>query len=242
MRQDPDIIMVGEIRDLETAEMAVQAALTGHLVLSTLHTNDAPSAVTRLLELGVTPYLLNATLNGVMAQRLVRTSARTASRRSSCNRAEDQARLGRAGRAVEVEPPGAGLQAGRLPRVPHDRLHGPRRHLRDAAVLARRSRRSIGAGADLAKIREQAFKEGMKPLRISGAMKVAAGFTTIEEVLKVAPPAWRRRASGGLVERCVEALLLVAGGLVLLGVWASARRRDRRATQALRAARSAFAT
>src|SRR5947207_6385688 len=73
MRQDPDIIMVGEIRDLETAEMAVQAALTGHLVLSTLHTNDAPSAVTRLLELGVPAYLLNATVNGVMAQRLVRT-------------------------------------------------------------------------------------------------------------------------------------------------------------------------
>ena len=73
MRQDPDIIMVGEIRDLETAEMAVQSALTGHLVLSTLHTNDAPSAVARLLELGVAPYLLNATLNGIMAQRLVRT-------------------------------------------------------------------------------------------------------------------------------------------------------------------------
>src|SRR5512145_555157 len=73
MRQDPDIIMVGEIRDLETAEMAIQAALTGHLVLSTLHTNDAPSAVTRLLELGVPPYLINSTLLGVMAQRLVRT-------------------------------------------------------------------------------------------------------------------------------------------------------------------------
>src|SRR5438046_1151996 len=73
MRQDPDIIMIGEIRDLETAEMAVQSALTGHLVLSTLHTKDAPSAVARLLELGVAPYLLNATLNGVMAQRLVRT-------------------------------------------------------------------------------------------------------------------------------------------------------------------------
>jgi general secretion pathway protein E len=71
MRQDPDIIMVGEIRDLETAEMAVQSALTGHLVLSTLHTNDAPSAVARLLELGIAPYLLNATLNGIMAQRLV---------------------------------------------------------------------------------------------------------------------------------------------------------------------------
>jgi hypothetical protein len=73
MRQDPDIIMVGEIRDLETAEMAVQAALTGHLVFSTLHTNDAPSAVTRLMELGVPAYLINATLLGVLAQRLVRT-------------------------------------------------------------------------------------------------------------------------------------------------------------------------
>jgi general secretion pathway protein E len=73
MRQDPDIIMVGEIRDLETAEMAIQAALTGHLVLSTLHTNDAPSAITRLLDLGVPSYLLNATVLGVMAQRLVRT-------------------------------------------------------------------------------------------------------------------------------------------------------------------------
>ena len=73
LRQDPDIIMVGEIRDLETAEMAIQAALTGHLVISTLHTNDAPSAVTRLLELGVAPYLIKATVLGVMAQRLVRT-------------------------------------------------------------------------------------------------------------------------------------------------------------------------
>ena len=73
MRQDPDIIMVGEIRDLETAEMAIQAALTGHLVLSTLHTNDAPSAISRLIELGVPPYLIKATVLGVMAQRLVRT-------------------------------------------------------------------------------------------------------------------------------------------------------------------------
>ncbi|HYC65305.1 MAG TPA: GspE/PulE family protein, partial [Reyranellaceae bacterium] len=91
MRQDPDIIMVGEIRDLETAEMAVQSALTGHLVLSTLHTNDAPSAVTRLLELGVAPYLLNATINGVMAQRLVRTLCRHCKEAYDLHRAEDQA-------------------------------------------------------------------------------------------------------------------------------------------------------
>ena len=73
LRQDPDIIMVGEIRDLETAEMAIQAALTGHLVISTLHTNDAPSAVTRLLDLGVPHYLISSTVLGIMAQRLVRT-------------------------------------------------------------------------------------------------------------------------------------------------------------------------
>src|SRR5437660_417862 len=89
MRQDPDIIMVGEIRDLETAEMAVQAALTGHLVLSTLHTNDAPSAVARLLELGVPAYLLNATLNGIMAQRLVRTLCPHCKEKVAFSRAED---------------------------------------------------------------------------------------------------------------------------------------------------------
>src|SRR3990167_4298727 len=91
MRQDPDIIMVGEIRDLETAEIAIQSALTGHLVLSTLHTNDAPSAVARLLELGVAPYLLNATLNGVMAQRLVRTLCRHCKQSYDLHRAEDLA-------------------------------------------------------------------------------------------------------------------------------------------------------
>ncbi|HEV3008365.1 MAG TPA: GspE/PulE family protein, partial [Burkholderiales bacterium] len=90
MRQDPDIIMVGEIRDLETAEMAVQSSLTGHLVLSTLHTNDAPSAIARLLELGVAPYLLNATLNGIMAQRLVRTLCPHCKQTVELNRAEDQ--------------------------------------------------------------------------------------------------------------------------------------------------------
>ncbi len=73
LRQDPDIIMIGEIRDLQTADMAIQAALTGHLVLSTLHTNDAPSSVTRLIDLGVPPYMISATVLGVMAQRLVRT-------------------------------------------------------------------------------------------------------------------------------------------------------------------------
>ena len=169
--------------------MAVQAALTGHLVLSTLHTNDAPSAITRLLDLGVPPYLLNATLLGVMAQRLVRTLCPHCKEKMPYDdgRAGD-IDLGRAGRAVEGEAPGPDLPAGRLPRVPHDRLHGPRRHLRDHAAVARGEAAWSPPAADVAKIREQAYKEGMKPLRISGAMKVAPGVTTLDEVLKVAPP------------------------------------------------------
>ena len=123
MRQDPDIIMVGEIRDLETADMAIQAALTGHLVLSTLHTNDAPSAITRLLDLGVPPYLLNSTLLGVMAQRLVRTLCPHCKQKGEPPRRRD---VDVADVAVARRKAGAGDAAGRLPRMPHDRLHGPR--------------------------------------------------------------------------------------------------------------------
>lgn len=92
MHQDPDIIMVGGIRDLESAEMALQAALTGHLVLSTLHTNDAPSAVTPMLELGIASYLLNAALNGIMAQRLVRTLCPHCKGKVALYRGEDHAK------------------------------------------------------------------------------------------------------------------------------------------------------
>jgi general secretion pathway protein E len=188
MRQDPDIIMVGEIRDLETAEMAVQAALTGHLVLSTLHTNDAPSAVTRLLELGIKPYLLNATLNGVMAQRLVRILCPHCKQRVELHRAEDvQAWEGlvapwKATRPAAVYKPVGCLEC---------RMTGfqGRVGIYETLVCSGPIKEIVGATGDLGKIREQAFREGMKPLRISGAMKVAAGYTTIEEVLKTAPPA-----------------------------------------------------
>ena len=187
MRQDPDIIMIGEIRDLETAEMAVQSALTGHLVLSTLHTNDAPSAVTRLLELGIAPYLLNATFNGVMAQRLLRTLCPHCKQPADFNRAEDLAAWDalaapfKSSRPAQVYKPVGCLECrmtGYMGRVGiyETLLHTP-------AV-----KQLITAGADLARVREQAMKEGMKPLRISGAMKVAGGLTTIDEVLKVAPP------------------------------------------------------
>jgi general secretion pathway protein E len=187
MRQDPDIIMVGEIRDFETAEMAVQAALTGHLVLSTLHTNDAPSAVTRLLELGVAPYLLNATFNGVMAQRLLRTLCKHCKQPIELNRAEDQAAWDalvapfKSTRPERVYKPVGCLECrmtGFLGRV----------GIYETLVHTPAVKQLIAAGADLSKVREQAMKEGMKPLRVTGAMKVAAGLTTIDEVLKVAPP------------------------------------------------------
>jgi general secretion pathway protein E len=188
MRQDPDIIMVGEIRDLETAEMAVQASLTGHLVLSTLHTNDAPSAVTRLMELGIKPYLVNATLNGVMAQRLVRILCPHCKQKVELHRAEDvQAWEGmvapwKANRPAAVYKPVGCLEC---------RMTGfqGRVGIYETLLASGPLKEIIGSSGDLTRIREQAFREGMKPLRISGAMKVAAGYTTIEEVLNNAPPA-----------------------------------------------------
>jgi len=188
MRQDPDIIMVGEIRDLETAEMAVQAALTGHLVLSTLHTNDAPSALTRLLELGIKPYLLVATMNGVMAQRLVRILCPHCKQKVELHRVEDvHAWEGlvapwKANRPASVYKPVGCLEC---------RMTGfiGRVGIYETLVCTRPIKEIVGAGADLGKIRDQAYRDGMKPLRISGAMKVAAGFTTIEEVIKTAPSA-----------------------------------------------------
>jgi len=187
MRQDPDIIMVGEIRDLETAEMAVQAALTGHLVLSTLHTNDAPSAVARLLELGVPPYLLNATLNGVMAQRLVRTLCPHCKQKLELQRTEDQQAWEalvapwKSKHPAKLYKPVGCLEC---------RMTGfvGRVGIYETLMLTPTFKGMVGSTLDLGRLREQAFKDGMKPLRISGAMKVGAGLTTIEEVLKVAPP------------------------------------------------------
>ncbi|HWI38724.1 MAG TPA: type II/IV secretion system protein [Burkholderiales bacterium] len=187
MRQDPDIIMVGEIRDLETAEMAVQSALTGHLVLSTLHTNDAPSAVTRLLELGIAPYLLNATLNGVMAQRLVRTLCPHCKQQVELHREEDQAAWEalvapwKSKRPARLYKPVGCLEC---------RMTGfvGRVGIYETLLFTHPIKKLVNEKADLVVLREQAFKDGMKALRISGAMKVGAGLTTIEEVLKVAPP------------------------------------------------------
>jgi len=188
MRQDPDIIMVGEVRDLETAEMAVQAALTGHLVLSTLHTNDAASAITRLLDLGVPPYLLTSTILGVMAQRLGRTLCRHCkekvpfeSLREGDVTWEEFVAPWKSKRPEQVYRPVGCLECrntGYLGRV----------GIYEILLLSPAIKRLVNEAADVSKIRDQGYKEGMKPLRISGAMKVAQGVTTFDEVLKVAPP------------------------------------------------------
>ena len=187
MRQDPDIVMIGEIRDLETAEMAIQAALTGHLVLSTLHTNDAPSAITRLLDLGVAPYLINSTLLGVMAQRLVRTLCPHCKKPMPTG--DDQRTAWRSlvapwksGEPAQMYQPVGCLEC---------RMTGysGRVGLYEILLNSPEVRKLIRPAMELAKVREQAFREGMRPLRISGALKVAQGTTSLEEVIKVAPPA-----------------------------------------------------
>jgi general secretion pathway protein E len=182
LRQDPDIIMVGEIRDLETAEMAIQAALTGHLVVSTLHTNDAPSAITRLLELGVAPYLIKATVLGVMAQRLVRTLC------SACKVTGDPDREGwealtepwKMKSPLEMSHPVGCLDC-------RDTGYRGRQGIYELMAMTDSVKEVVDESFDLGKLRMVAMKEGMKTLRLSGALKVAAGETSIAEVLRAAP-------------------------------------------------------
>jgi general secretion pathway protein E len=181
MRQDPDIIMVGEIRDLATAEMAIQAALTGHLVLSTLHTNDAPSAIMRLLELGVPDYLLEATMIGVMAQRLVRTLCPDCKAPDGELSDDVWASLGG---AWNLPKPVTVYRPIGCPECRQTGFRG-RTGLYELLTVSAEFTRLIGDSADLAGLRQQSVLDGMKPLRIAGAMKIAEGVTTAEEVLKV---------------------------------------------------------
>ncbi len=181
MRQDPDIIMVGEIRDLATAEMAIQAALTGHLVLSTLHTNDAPAAVMRLLELGVPYYLLEATLIGIMAQRLVRTLCVHCKSEDGVIADDVWESIG--GQWNMPKPDKVYRPIG----CPECRQTGYRGRtgLYELLTISEGFTKMIGKETDLIALREQAVKDGMKPLRIAGAFKIMEGLTTAEEVLKV---------------------------------------------------------
>jgi general secretion pathway protein E len=181
MRQDPDIIMVGEIRDLETAEMAIQAALTGHLVLSTLHTNDAPSSVMRLLELGVPWYLLGSTLSGIMAQRLVRTLCEHC--KSPDGELSDDV-WNSIGSAWNIPKPQTVYRPVGCPECRQTGFRG-RTGIYELATVTEGFTHLIQEVTDLAALRRQSVLDGMKPLRIAGAYKVLEGVTTAEEVLKV---------------------------------------------------------
>ncbi|KAA0914246.1 GspE/PulE family protein [Psychrobacter sp. ANT_WB68] len=187
MRQDPDIIMVGEIRDAETANMAVQASLTGHLVLSTLHTNDAPSSITRLHDLGIQPFLTSATILGVMAQRLLRTLC------PHCKQAVDVTPDSEI--AIQwqelVQPwrasaPAQVYTAQGCEHCRHTGYQG-RIGLYEIMPLSNELKKLVAADANLDVLKQQAYREGVQPLRLSGAKRISEGLTTIEEVMRVVP-------------------------------------------------------
>jgi general secretion pathway protein E len=182
LRQDPDIIMVGEIRDLETAEMAVQASLTGHLVISTLHTNSAPAAVTRLLNLGLPGYLIQQTILGVMAQRLIRVLCRQCKIPAAVDEAQWQALVA----PFKVATPKQIYKAVGCKTCRNTGFAG-RIGIYEIFENNPALQKLIVEGCDTLLLQRLAIKEGMRPLRLSGAEKVAAGITTIEEVLRVAP-------------------------------------------------------
>jgi general secretion pathway protein E len=184
MRQDPDIIMVGEIRDLETAEMAIQAALTGHLVFSTLHTNDAPSAITRMMELGVPPYLLNATLLGVLAQRLVRTLCK------QCKQKDDGGDRETLMAAVKPWKLSGGYHPYKPVGCVDCRMSGfrGRMGLYELLTVTEPLKEKINQSPSIDMLRRQAVQDGMRPLRLAGALRVAEGVTTLDEVITATPP------------------------------------------------------
>ena len=183
MRQDPDIIMVGEIRDLETAEMAIQAALTGHLVFSTLHTNDSASAVTRLIDLGVPPYLIGATVIGVLAQRLVRTLC------PACRQPDDAVTADELNTLIKPWTLSGKVRAYKPVGCLECRMTGYRGRagLYELLDVTDAARNAITPVFEVGSLRRQAVKDGLRPLRLAGAMKVAEGLTTVEEVLRATP-------------------------------------------------------
>lgn len=182
MRQDPDIIMVGEIRDLETAHMAVQAALTGHLVLSTLHTNDSPGSVARLLELGMPAYLIKATLRGIMSQRLVRILC-TACKVLAPTDLDAWEQLVK---PFKVPAPGRTARPVGC-KVCRNTGYMGRQGIYELLVNSPAVAACITPQMEARELRRVAMAEGMRTLRLAGAARVASGQTTVEEVMRVAP-------------------------------------------------------
>jgi type IV pilus assembly protein PilB len=180
LRQDPDIIMVGEIRDFETAEISVKAALTGHLVLSTLHTNDAPATISRLLNMGVEPFLITASVNLVLAQRLARRVCRDCSQPVAV---DTQALLDLG--ATELQIQTAQVARGSGCATCNNTGYKGRVALYEVMRFTDDLREMVLQGASTAELKVAAIKEGMSTLRMSGIKKVLAGVTTPEEVLRV---------------------------------------------------------
>jgi len=180
LRQDPDVIMVGEIRDYETAEIAIKASLTGHLVLSTLHTNDAPGTINRLLNMGVEPFLVASSLNIIVAQRLARRICLNCKTETSLNpellvsagmRAAEAAHM----RVYQGEGCSKCSGTGYRGRIA----------LYETMVVTESLRELILHGASAADLKRQAIKEGMTTLRVSGLSRLREGLTTLEEVIRV---------------------------------------------------------
>ena len=177
LRQDPDVVLVGEIRDLETAEIAIQASLTGHLVFSTLHTNDAPSAITRLVDMGVERFLVASSLVAVLAQRLIRVLC-TQCREPYEASAEELAELGlRSTRAVQVYRPGS------CERCNYTGYRG-RLGIFELMLIDDAIRELVAQNVDAKRIKKQAVASGMRTLRQDGARKVLRGTTSVAEVLR----------------------------------------------------------
>jgi general secretion pathway protein E len=180
LRQDPDIIMVGEVRDKETAEVAIQASLTGHLVLSTLHTNDAPSSITRLVDMGVEPFLVASSVLGIIAQRLVRSVCRDCARKYTPE-AEELAMIGLKPEDLK------GRQIMRAVGCPvcMETGYAGRAGIHEILRVTDAVRVELMKGSDATTIKKVAVAEGMSTLRQDAAMKVLTGLTTVEEVLRV---------------------------------------------------------
>jgi len=186
LRQDPDIIMIGEIRDVETANIAIQSSLTGHLVLSTLHTNDAPSAVTRLADMGVEPYLLSSTLVGVLAQRLVRRIC-SECKESYTPEASELTSLG----LKETDLHGGVLYKGKGCPACYQSGYRGRHGIYELMLDTSPIKKQILQSADAIEMRRVALASGMKSLLYHGSRLVLDGVTTVAEVL---------RATRGFVE------------------------------------------
>jgi type IV pilus assembly protein PilB len=178
LRQDPDVIMVGEVRDAETARIAIQASLTGHLVLSTLHTNDAPSSITRLINIGVEPYLIGAAVNATLAQRLVRKVC-TNCRKKTAVPEQIKEHLEMHGIPSDQVWAGAGCDKCR------NTGYAGRLGLYELLILDDMMRDKIAGNPNVTELRRLCVERGMVTLREDGFRKVAQGLTTVDEVLRV---------------------------------------------------------